>query len=73
MVRDWNDRLKTSTYLEYKSQGPGVNGGHRVVVYPPLTKEQERQFNPRALLSGNDHWDPVAEANALRKLVNRSK
>lgn len=65
---DWNNRLKTSTYLEYKSHGPGVNGGHRIVSYPPLTSAQEKDLTPRHLLAGKDGWDPVAEANRLRKL-----
>lgn len=70
---DWNGRLKTSTYREYKSHGPGVNGGNRIVSYPELTREQEKGLNARALLSGGDGWDPVAEANALRKSAGRSE
>jgi pectinesterase len=65
---DWSDRLKTSTYREYKSHGPGVNGGHRIVSYPELSREEEKKLNPETLLSGNDRWDPTAAANALRKL-----
>lgn len=65
---DWNGRLKTSTYREYKSHGPGVNGGHRIVSYPPLTREEQKNLTPRALLAGTDHWDPVAAADHLRKL-----
>lgn len=65
---DWSGRLKTSTYLEYKSHGPGVDGGARAVTYPPLTADKESGLTPRALLGGADHWDPVAEANRLRKL-----
>ncbi len=64
---DWNGRLKTSTYREYKSHGPGVNGGNRIVAYPKLTPEEQKKLNPRALLSGNDNWNPVAEADALRR------
>lgn len=70
---DWNGRLKTSTYREYKSHGPGVNGGHRIVAYPALSREEAKKLNPQALLSGNDGWDPVASADALRKLVERAK
>ena len=65
---DWDGRLKTSTYREYKSHGPGVNGGHRIVSYPELSPEEERKLTPRALLEGGDGWDPVAEADALRRL-----
>ncbi|HEY4357162.1 MAG TPA: pectinesterase family protein [Acidobacteriaceae bacterium] len=65
---DWSDRLKTSTYREYKSHGPGVNGGHRIVDYPPLTAEEEKKLTPAGLLAGDDHWDPVTAAKALRKI-----
>jgi pectinesterase len=65
---DWSDRLRTSTYREYRSHGPGVNGGHRIVQYPPLTHTQKATLAPRPLLRGTDDWDPVAAAKALRKL-----
>lgn len=65
---DWNGRLKTSTYREYKSHGPGVDGGHRIVSSPDLSRQEAKKLTPGALLSGSDGWDPVAEANALRKL-----
>lgn len=65
---DWNDRLKTSTYREYKSHGPGVNDGHRIVSSPQLSRQEEKKLTPGALLSGSDGWNPVAKANALRKL-----
>jgi pectinesterase len=68
---DWSGRLKTSTYREYNSHGPGVNGGSRIVVYPTLSGDDEKRLTPRALLSGNDGWDPVAEADTLRKLVEK--
>lgn len=65
---DWNGRLKTSTYREYKSHGSGVNEGQRVVSSPALSTEEEKKMTPAGLLRGNDGWDPVAEANRLRKL-----
>ena len=65
---EWSDRLKTSTYREYKSHGPGVNGGDRLVRSPDLTTEEERTLTPIGLLAGDDKWKPVAEADALRKL-----
>lgn len=65
---DWSGRLKTSTYREYKSHGPGVDGGQRIVSYPPLTRAEAKKLTPRALLAGSDGWDPVAEANRLRRL-----
>lgn len=65
---EWAGRLKTSTYLEYKSHGPGVNGGARIVKYPALTAEQEAQWNPKSLLQGTDRWDPEKAAERLRKM-----
>jgi pectin methylesterase-like acyl-CoA thioesterase len=64
---EWGGRLKTSTYLEYKSHGPGVNGGQRIVTYPALPPAAEKQLTPRGLLGGKDDWDPVAEADRLVK------
>lgn len=65
---NWGGRLKTSTYREYKSYGPGVDGGHRIVQSPPLTKAEMRNLTPSALLAGRDHWKPEAALHALRKL-----
>lgn len=65
---DWNGRLKTSTYREYKSHGPGVDGDHRIVHSPKLSRQEAKKLTPRVLLSGNDGWDPIAEADSLRKL-----
>jgi len=64
---EWSGKLKTSTYREYLSHGPGVNGGARIVVYPPLSSKEERRLTPKALLVGNDAWDPVSAADTLRK------
>jgi pectin methylesterase-like acyl-CoA thioesterase len=64
---DWNGRLKTSTYREYKSHGPGVNGGHRIVRYPKLSRADEKELNPRFLLAGSDGWDPAKASDELRK------
>ena len=65
---EWAGKLQTSTYREYKSHGPGVNGGHRVVSSPPLSPGEEKRLTPRVLLAGTDRWDPVADANRLRTL-----
>jgi pectin methylesterase-like acyl-CoA thioesterase len=68
---DWGGRLKTSTYREYKSHGPGVNGGHRIVEYPPLTAEEEARLTPGQILKGEPPWDPTTLVNTLRSLVRR--
>ena len=65
---DWDGRLKTSTYREYKSHGPGVNGGHRIISYPGLTRVEEKRLTPDDLLAGADGWNPVAAAKRLREL-----
>lgn len=65
---EWNGRLATSTYREYKSHGPGVNGGHRIVNSPELTRQERAALQPCALLRGDDSWDPIAEAKRLRRL-----
>jgi len=66
---DWDGRLKTATYREYKSHGPGVNDGHRAIVYPALTEAQERSLTPERILRGNDSWYPLTEVNRLRRLA----
>ncbi|SNT37794.1 pectinesterase/polygalacturonase [Granulicella rosea] len=65
---EWGDRLKTATYREYRSHGPGVNGDRRSVIYSPLTPEEEKGLTPAALLAGGDHWNPEAELEQLRRL-----
>lgn len=64
---EWAGRLKTSTYREYRSHGPGVNGGQRIVAYPELTRAEESGLTPQHLLAGSDGWNPVAEADRLRR------
>jgi pectin methylesterase-like acyl-CoA thioesterase len=69
---EWGGRLKTSTYREYKSHGPGVNGGHRIVDYPPLTAEEEAGLTAAALLRSSEPWDPAARVSAARRLVEEN-
>jgi pectin methylesterase-like acyl-CoA thioesterase len=66
---EWGGRLRTATYREYDSHGHGVNGGHRVVVSPPLTSAERAALTPENLLAGKDHWDPMAQVQELRALV----
>lgn len=65
---EWGGRLKTATYREYRSHGPGVNDGKRSVVYPPLTPQEETHLTTAFLLAGPDRWNPEAEVEQLRKL-----
>ena len=64
------DGAKTATYREYDSHGKGVNGGHRVVVSPPLTDAERSRLTPQALLAGNDQWDPITDVERLRSQVH---
>lgn len=52
-------------YAEYNNLGPGANSGKRVPWSHQLSDAEAAQFMPEAFLAGNDHWDPIAAANAL--------
>lgn len=65
---EWGGRLKTSTYREYKSHGPGVNDGQRAVISPALSAEEEKNLTVRGLLTGKDNWKPESEIKTLRKV-----
>ena len=67
---EWGGRLKTATYREYDSHGKGVNGGHRVVVSPPLTDVERARLTPQTLLAGKDQWDPITDVERLRSQVH---
>lgn len=67
---EWSGRLKTSNYREYKSYGPGVNDGHRIVTSPALSPDEEKSWTPFGLLGAPDRWDPVAGVARLRKLAH---
>lgn len=66
--REWGGRLKTSTYRAYKSHGPGIDGTHRIVHYPPLSKAEERNLKSSLLLAGEDRWNSKAAVRALHKM-----
>lgn len=70
---EWNDRLKTSTYREYKSHGVNVDSRHRAVVSGSLSKAEEKALTPEKLLQGTDSWHPEAEIAALRKLALQAR
>jgi pectinesterase len=66
---EWGGRLKTSTYREYRSHGPGVNGGHRSVAETTMTADEENRLSAKGLLSGEDQWDPDQRLQKLRALI----
>ncbi|SFS11667.1 pectinesterase [Granulicella pectinivorans] len=52
------DRLKTATYAEFHSTGPGANPSAREPLSHQLTAEQAQPWQPAAFLAGDDRWDP---------------
>jgi pectinesterase len=63
---EWGGRLKTSSYREYLSHGPGVNGGNRIVSSPELTDVEKAALTPAKILAGSDKWNPEVSAKKLR-------
>jgi pectinesterase len=64
---NWNNPAneKTAYYAEFGNRGPGANFTSRVPWSHQLTSAQANQFLPQNFLSGDDHWDPIAEAARL--------
>jgi pectinesterase len=52
------DRLKTATYAEYNSTGPGANPSAREPLSKQLTAEEARKYETKTYLAGSDGWDP---------------
>jgi len=61
--REWHpgetDYLKTVLYGEYDSTGPGAHAGERDSHTVQLSAAEAAVHDPRRLLAGKDHWDPV--------------
>jgi pectin methylesterase-like acyl-CoA thioesterase len=55
-----DDALKTATYAEFNSTGPGAHPKDRQAQTKMLTAEEARQYAPKAWLAGPDGWDPTA-------------
>lgn len=53
------ERLKTATYAEYNSSGPGANPSAREPDSKQLTKEEATKYETKAFLAGTDGWDPT--------------
>jgi pectin methylesterase-like acyl-CoA thioesterase len=53
------DRLKTATYAEYNSSGPGSNPTAREPLSKQLTKSEAKKYETKTYLIGNDGWDPT--------------
>jgi pectin methylesterase-like acyl-CoA thioesterase len=53
------ERLKTATYAEYNSTGPGAHVGEREPLAKQLTAAEAKQYETKAWLAGSDGWDPT--------------
>jgi pectin methylesterase-like acyl-CoA thioesterase len=52
------NRLKTATYAEFESTGPGANPEKREPFSRQLTAEQAKGYEPDVFLRGSDGWEP---------------
>jgi pectin methylesterase-like acyl-CoA thioesterase len=53
------DRLKTATYAEFHSSGPGANPQAREPLSKQLTAAEAKKFETKTYLAGSDGWDPT--------------
>jgi pectin methylesterase-like acyl-CoA thioesterase len=53
------ERLKTATYAEYNSSGPGANATAREADSKQLTKDEAKKYETKIYLAGADGWDPT--------------
>ncbi|HEX8713269.1 MAG TPA: pectinesterase family protein [Terracidiphilus sp.] len=53
-------------YAEYNNLGPGANPNARVPWSHQLSEAQAAEYEPERFLAGDDQWDPIAAANALK-------
>ena len=54
------DRLKTTTYAEYGSTGPGANAAARDPHAKQLTAAEAKEYSAKKYLAGSDGWDATA-------------
>ena len=61
--REWHagetERLKTATYAEYESSGPGAAPGSREPYSKQLTDAEAAKYAPANFLAGQDRWNPT--------------
>ncbi len=53
------ERLKTATYAEYHSTGPGASPATREEFSLQLTAAEAAKYATNIFLAGNDHWHPA--------------
>ncbi|ADW68233.1 pectinesterase family protein [Granulicella tundricola] len=54
------DRLKTASYAEYRSTGPGANVAEREPLSKQLTADEAKGYEVKKYLAGSDGWDAAA-------------
>lgn len=52
---------QTARFAEYRSRGPGANPAARVGWSRELSDEEAAKITVKAVLSGDDNWDPTAK------------
>ena len=56
---------QTTFYAEHGSYGPGARVASRVSWSHQLSNREAKSYQPEYFLAGDDHWNPVAEADSL--------
>jgi len=51
------ERLKTASYAEFNSTGPGAHKGEREPLSKQLTAAEAKQYETKTWLAGSDGWD----------------
>jgi pectin methylesterase-like acyl-CoA thioesterase len=54
------ERLKTTSYAEYKSTGPGGSAAGRTLFSKQLTDADAEAYRAKVYLLGTDGWDPTS-------------
>lgn len=62
---EWAGRLKTSTYREWRSHGPGANLKNARPERKVLTDAEAHSLSPAKVLAGTDGWDPTNVRDAI--------
>ncbi len=64
---DWGEaNQKTARYAEYNSSGPGAAPDKRAPWTRQLSADEAKAITVKSVLSGQDNWDPEAEAAAVQ-------
>jgi pectin methylesterase-like acyl-CoA thioesterase len=54
------DKLKTASYAEFQSTGPGSNAVAREPLSKQLTADEAKKYVAKTYLAGSDSWDAAA-------------